>query len=267
MVDFHSHILYGVDDGSESREMSVKMIEQSIAEGVTHLALTPHHIEDGYNQAMGDRRDYLRKYKDLKKEFENRINLIPSVEIMFHKKIEEELKSGKLMGYGGTKTILVEFHLTDYPQASEGVFYQLKKEGYQVILAHPERNRALQDDVEILYHLYDLGVLFQVNAGSLKGQFGQNAKKFAEKLVEKNLIHAVGSDGHRLDYRNMEIKYAYDRIKALNKPLYHNIMGNAIPLIMGEKVEVLPYKPWIIEEKKGFLWFKTKKRNKDRFKK
>ncbi len=259
MVDFHSHILYGVDDGSESRDMSLEMIEQSISEGVTHLALTPHHIEGMFTKAMDHKEDYLRKFKDLNKVCEGRITLIPSLEIMFHEKILEELENGNLMGYGAKKTVLVEYNLLDYPQASEDVFYKMRKEGYQVILAHPERNRALQDDVEILYHLRDLGVMFQLNAGSLNGQFGSTAKHFAEKLVEKNLVHALGSDGHKPNHRNMKIRFAYNRIKELNPALYENITENAIHLIQGNEVEVLPYKPWITGTKKGIFKFLKKK--------
>ncbi len=255
MVDFHSHILYGVDDGSENREMSIEMIEQSIGEGVTHLALTPHHIEGIYTRAVDNKEEYLQKFNELGKIFEGRITLVPSLEIMFHENILEGLEEGTLMGYGGTKTVLIEYNLVDYPLASEAVFYNLKNAGYQVILAHPERNKALQEDVEILYHLRNLGVLFQLNAGSLKGQFGHTVKVFAEKLVENNLIHAVGSDGHKPHQRNMKIRYAYDRIKAINQPLYENITENAIMLIQGEDVKVLPSKPWIPVKKKGIFGF------------
>lgn len=253
MVDFHSHILYGVDDGSESKEMSMAMIKQSIIEGVTHLAMTPHHVVGGFTKAMDDKENYLLKFKELEKEFEGRIKLIPSLEIMFYDEILEDLEDHKIMGYNAKKTVLIEYSLVDYPIASEAVFYNLKKKGYQVILAHPERNSAIRDDVDILYHLHDLGVLFQLNAGSLKGHFGGAVKSFAERLIEVNLIHAVGSDGHKPDRRNMEIRYAYDRIFELNPPLYDCIMQNGKKLILGEEVQVLPPKPWIKNTKKSLL--------------
>lgn len=261
MVDLHSHVLYGVDDGSKTMEMSMEMIEQSIREGVTHLALTPHHIKDVVTTAMDNKEEYIRKFKQLEKIYQGRIQLIPSLEIMFYENMLEDLENGTLMGYGAKKTVLVEYNLLDFPLASEAVFYEMKKAGYQVILAHPERNHALQEDVEILYHLHDLGVLFQLNAGSLKGQFGSTVKNFALRLVEKNLIHAIGSDGHSPSQRNMKIKYAYDKIKELNPPLYENIMENAKNLIQGESVQVLAYKPWIIEKpRRGiFKYFKKKR--------
>lgn len=244
MVDFHSHILFGVDDGSENLEMSVKMIEQSIGEGVRVLAMTPHHIPGLYESAMTSKKEYEEKLDFLRRKFHERIEIVPSVEIMISEKIMEDLESGILFGYNGSKTLLMEFNLLDYPQYAEGLFYKLKKMGYQIILAHPERNKSLREDPEVLYHLHDLGVYFQLNAGSLLGQFGEKTDVFARKLIEKNLFHAIGSDGHKDKNRDMKIRHAYEAVKEINPELYENIMDNGPKLIKGEKVEVLPYKPW-----------------------
>jgi len=263
MVDLHSHVLFDVDDGSENLEMSIKMIEQSIREGVKILALTPHHIRDLYTEAMERKEEYEEKFAFLKKRFEGKIELVPSLEIMIDEKIISDLDKGYLMGYNRSKTVLVEFNLIDYPLYSENIFYNLKKNGYQVILAHPERNRALMEDPEKMYHLRDLGVLFQLNAGSLLGQFGEKTESFARELIRKNLIHGIGSDGHKDVRRDMRIRHAYDVVKELNEALYENIMENGEKLIHGEKVEVLPYKPWTDpvkvkkrkRKKKGLLAF------------
>ena len=245
MVDFHSHILYDVDDGSEDVEMSMRMVEQAIEEGVKILAMTPHHIEGMFEEAMEDRETYMEKFQFLSAKYEKDIEIIPSLEIMIHENLFENIVSGYLRGYGDSKTLLVELNLMDLPQYAEGVFYKLKNAGYQVILAHPERNKALRDDPEKLYHLHDLGVLFQLNAGSLLGQFGEKTETFAKNLITANLIHAIGSDGHKDVKRDMRIKHAYDAVKELNEPLYENIMDNGPKLIKGEAVTVLPYKPWV----------------------
>ncbi|MGB4589989.1 MAG: CpsB/CapC family capsule biosynthesis tyrosine phosphatase [Clostridiaceae bacterium] len=255
MVDFHSHILFDVDDGSRDFSMSVRMIEESIHEGVTMMAVTPHDIEGVYST---EKEEYQEKFDQLKETFKGRIELIPSMEIMINAHLREDLKSGRVFGYNYSKTILVEFNLIDYPSYAEGIFYKLKKEGYQVILAHPERYKVLREDPGILYHLIDLGVIFQLNAGSLIGHFGEKVTAFAEKLVTKNLIHMVGSDGHNDDKRNTKIKYAYDRINELNPELYANIMENSPRIIKGEKGEFLPYKDWekaSHKKKRGFFNF------------
>lgn len=244
MVDFHSHILFGVDDGSENLEMSVKMIEQSILEGVKILAMTPHHNPGLYESAMKNRTEYDEKFGFLKRKFEDRIEIVQSVEIMINEDIMENLERGMLFGYNGSKTLLIEYNLLDYPQYAEGLFYKLKKLGYQVILAHPERNKALREDPETLYHLHDLGIYFQLNAGSLLGQFGEKTETFARKLIEKNMYHAIGSDGHKDKNRDMRIRHAYDAVKEINPLLYENIMENGHKLIKGEEIGILPYKPW-----------------------
>ena len=244
MVDFHSHILFGVDDGSENLEMSIKMIEQSISEGVKILAMTPHHNPGLYESAMENRSEYVEKFDFLRRKFEDRIEIVPSVEIMISEGIMADLESGKLFGYNGSRTVLIEFNLLDYPQYAEGLFYKLKKNGYQVILAHPERNKALREDPEALYHLHDLGVYFQLNAGSLIGQFGEKTETFAKKLIERNMFHAIGSDGHKDKNRDMRIRHAYETVKELNPELYENIMENGPKLIKGEEIQPLPYRPW-----------------------
>jgi len=255
MVDFHSHILFDVDDGSKDFSMSVRMIEESIRDGVTMMAATPHYVEGVY---FTEKDEYQEKFDQLKKKFLGRIELIPSMELMINPQLIEELKEGKVFGYNYSKTILVEFNLIDYPSYAEGIFYKLKKEGYQVILAHPERYKVMRDDPGSLYHLIDLGVIFQLNAGSLIGQFGEKVTSFSEKLVKKNLIHLLGSDGHNDENRNTKIKYAYDRISELNPELYQNIMENAPKIIKGEKGEFLPYKDWVNvpnKKKRGFFNF------------
>lgn len=241
MVDFHSHILFGVDDGSTDFEMSVKMIETSISEGVTILAATPHHIPDEFETG---RAEYEEKFNRLKEKFQGKIELIPSVEIMINRNLLGDLKEGKIFGYGHSKTLLIEFNLLDFPTYAEGLFYKLKKEGYQVILAHPERNKALREDPEEIYHLIDLGVQCQMNAGSLAGHFGEKNKAFAEKLVLKNLIHAIGSDGHNDAKRSTRIKFAYDRVKEMNPELYAHIIKTSPKIIKGETCEPLAYKSW-----------------------
>lgn len=255
MVDFHSHILFDVDDGSKDFSMSVRMIEESIRDGVTMMAATPHYVEDVF---YTEKDEYQKKFGRLKEKFDGRIELIPSMELMINPHLIDDLKNGKVFGYNYSKTILVEFNLTDYPSYAEGIFYKLKKEGYQVILAHPERYKIFREDPGSLYHLIDLGVIFQMNAGSLIGQFGEKVTGFAEKLVSKNLIHLVGSDGHNDEKRNTKIKYAYDRIRELNPELYVNIMENSPKIIKGEKGEFLPYKDWekvAIKKKGGFFNF------------
>ena len=263
MVDLHSHVLFDVDDGSENMEMSIRMIEQSMKEGVKMLALTPHHIRDLYTDAMDRKDEYEEKLGFLREKFDGKIELVPALEIMIDEKIMSDLEDGYLTGYNRSKTVLVEFNLKDYPLYSENIFYNLKKKGYQVLLAHPERNRALMEDPEKMYHLHDLGVLFQLNAGSLLGQFGKKTETFARELILKNLIHGIGSDGHKDRGRDMRIRHAYETVKELNEALYENIMENGPRLIMGEKVEVLPYKPWTEpvrvkkkkKKKKGLLSF------------
>lgn len=247
MVDFHSHILYGVDDGSKNIDMSRMMINAAIEDGTTIIAATPHFIKDIYETPIDE---YKEKFETLKSEYKSKIEIIPSQEIMINKELEKDLKSGRVFGYNNTKTILVEFNLFYYPLYAERIFYNLIKDGYKIILAHPERNKALRDDPSLIYHLIDLGLYCQVNSGSLDGIFGESIQKFAEKLVRKNLIHVVGSDAHSNRTRNTKISNAYNIIQELNPELYNHIVLNSKKLIKGYTIDRLEYKSWDDKKKK-----------------
>lgn len=247
MVDFHSHILYGVDDGSKDIDMSRMMIDDAIKDGTRIIAATPHFIKGVYETPI---KEYKNKIEILKSEFENKIEIIPSQEIMINKDLGKDLKIGRAFGYNNTKTILVEFNLFYYPLYAEAIFYKLINEGYTIILAHPERNKALRDDPSLIYHLIDLGVYCQVNSGSLEGVFGEAIQKFSEKLITKNLIHAVGSDAHSNRTRNTKISKSYNIIQKLNPELYDYIILNSEKLIKGYSIDKIEYQSWEDKKKK-----------------
>jgi protein-tyrosine phosphatase len=253
VIDFHCHILPGVDDGSVNIEMTKEMIDNSLNQGVEYLCATPHFITEESEITL---EAYKEKLQFVKDNIEN-IEIIPGLEIYIDPELPKLYKENRIWGYNYNKYLLIELPMMEFPIYTEKIFYDLRLMGAIPVLAHPERNLRIMKNPELLINLIEQGNLAQLNAGSLTGQYGTDIKKSAEKLVSRNLIHIVGSDGHNNKRRNTNIKDGLEKIEAINPELFNWIKNNQKKILQGEDVEVLD----IIDDtkKKSFFSFFLKK--------
>ena len=253
MIDFHCHILPGVDDGSVNIEMTKEMIDNSLNQGVEYLCATLHFITEESEITL---EAYKEKLQFVKDNIEN-IEIIPGLEIYIDPELPKLYKENRIWGYNYNKYLLIELPMMEFPIYTEKIFYDLRLMGAIPVLAHPERNLRIMKNPELLINLIEQGNLAQLNAGSLTGQYGTDIKKSAEKLVSRNLIHIVGSDGHNNKRRNTNIKEGLEKIEAINPELFNWIKNNQKKILQGEDVEVLD----IIDDtkKKSFFSFFLKK--------
>lgn len=209
MVDIHSHILWGMDDGSVSREMSVDMLEMAVAGGTTDIVATPHADSDYQYQPdlIAERR------ADLQQEFGDRIRIHTGCD--FHLKydnIQEALVDPRKYSVNGKGWVLVEFSdMMIFPN-TEDIFGQMRGAGMGIIVTHPERNWLLRKDIDRLERWVENGAYLQVTAGSLLGVFGSNARKFSEALMGKGLVHFLASDAHDLDRRSTRLSEVREHV-------------------------------------------------------
>ncbi|WP_163194452.1 tyrosine-protein phosphatase [Clostridium thermarum] len=250
MIDFHSHIMPGVDDGSSDIDMTMDMLENSLSQGVEYICATPHFIVGEYELQW---EKYQEKLKLMQEKAEGKIEIIQGMEIYINPDLPRLYSEKKIWGINNKKYLLIELPMQQFPIYTEKIFYELRLLGAAPILAHPERNLSIMKKPELLIDLIEQGNLAQMNAGSLAGIYGTDIKKFAEKLVGMNLIHMLGSDAHNNTRRNTNIKQGYNRIKELNKDLYNWIIGHEKMILEGISVEL----PEIIlnKKKKGFFSF------------
>lgn len=194
MIDFHSHILPGIDDGSRNLEQSIAMVNEAKEAGFTKIILTSHYMENYYECNERDRRQLLKKVQ----ENVQGIELILGNEIYITNNIIELLQNGQASSINGTKYVLFEFPLiTTRPMNDKEVIYRLVENGYIPIIAHPERYPFIQENPDYLFELEEMGALFQANYGSIIGMYGLKAKKTLKILLKNNLISFFGSDVHR----------------------------------------------------------------------
>lgn len=194
MIDFHSHILPGIDDGSKNLEQSIAMVNEAKKVGFTKIISTSHYMENYYECNEKNRKELLEQVQ----KNVNGIELCLGNEIYITNNIIELLQNGQASSINGTKYVLFEFPLiTTRPMNDKEVIYRLVENGYIPIIAHPERYPFIQENPDYLYELEEMGALFQANYGSIIGMYGLKAKKTLKILLKNNLISFFGSDAHR----------------------------------------------------------------------
>jgi protein-tyrosine phosphatase len=195
MVDLHSHVLPGIDDGAQTPGESIVLIKKMMELGIKKIIATPHIMADYYKNTPGTINDALNILKaELKKE-NITINIEAAAEHYFDETFEERVNDNRLM-IMGDNYVLFEFSFISQPLNAIAVIQKLNDLGYKPILAHPERYPYL--DIEQLKRLHSWGVLFQLNTISLTGYYGNEAKKIAESLIDNQLVDFISSDMHHL---------------------------------------------------------------------
>lgn len=215
-MDIHTHILPGVDDGSESLEESLKMVELAYQEGIRILIATPHYGKwnPGYRKE-----DALKKYKQLRQQIELRhkdMKIFMGNEIYYAPGVIEDLREGRASTLGGTDYVLVEFSTQEDSQEIENGLRSLVTAGYRPVLAHVERYESLRD-LRKIEELEENGVYVQVNARSfLGGRFDKRAA-WVIKLFQSDFIHFIASDCHNCDFRGPIMEKAVEKLLSLGE--------------------------------------------------
>ena len=197
MIDIHSHILPGLDDGSGSLAESLAMARMAVDSGIRAMVATPH--------CMGDRaEEVLESWRLLKQALEENqipLRLYPGMEIYGTADTLRLLKAGKLLTLNNSRYPLVEFGFHGDGSKETALLRELCEAGYCPVVAHPERYVCVRYDPELLNRWYRMGCLMQVNRGSLLGRFGRHAQAMAVEMVERGFAAAVATDAHRFRSR------------------------------------------------------------------
>ena len=211
MIDIHSHILPGIDDGVKTEDEAVEFARMAAQDGVETIVATPHCKEGFY---FNDRPKILAEVEKLRSRLKAEgvsIRLEPGAEVHICPDLVERVKDGRaptLMDNG--RTLLLELSLTQYPVELENLVFELKLAGLEVIFAHPERIRFFQDDMSRYEAVVHQGASGQITTGSLLGTFGTDAADFSEELMVKGLVHVIASDAHNVRGRPPTMSDAVD---------------------------------------------------------
>ncbi len=195
-TDIHSHILPGLDDGSPDLDTSVLLIQGLMSAGVKKSIATPHIIGDIYrntDESINKALDLLRN--ELKKR-EIDFEVSAAAEYMLDAYFYDLLENKKKLLTLKNNLILTEFSYSNRPEHLEKMSFQIFTEGYQPILAHPERYGYFHGENDIYQRLKDLGFLLQVNLLSLTGYYGKDVAKAAMYIINNDLASFIATDLH-----------------------------------------------------------------------
>lgn len=196
MIDLHSHILPGLDDGARSLQDSREIALRSAAEGVTAIAATPH-VRADYPTRPSQMEFAVA---ELRRHFATErisVEVLHGAEIdisMIWEIAPDDLKRLSIAQSG--KYVLVEFPYRGWPQSLPAALSHLRRLGMTAMLAHPERNPEVQDRPDRLGAVVQDGALVQITTASLDGRLGQASSTAAEQLLELGLVHVLASDVH-----------------------------------------------------------------------
>ena len=197
MIDLHSHVLPGLDDGARDLAESLDICRAAAAEGITVLAGTPH-VRGDYRTTPEQMEEAFALVQAAAVDI---IRLVPGGEISTAELTQpvEWLRRFALAGNPGY--LLVETPYYAWPEDFAARIARLGDDGIRAVLAHPERNPAVQDNPKIVQEIVDAGALVQVTAASLDGRAGWESQVCALKLLDLRLVHLLASDAHAASVR------------------------------------------------------------------
>lgn len=233
MIDIHTHILPGIDDGSPDLDTSLKMARIAYQEGITQMIATPHFIS---MEKEDSKEIILAKVKKLNNMFMQHgidLKVYPGAEVFLTPDIPDRYVHGDIFTLADTgKYILIELPMMSFPGYTFDVIYKLNILNIRTIIAHPERNRVIARDTSRVSELIEAGALIQVNSLSFLGIFGKESKSTAQKLYEKGMINFIATDCHTAGGRSPKMAKLYDIIN--KKDLKKFTEANSMCIITGE---------------------------------
>lgn len=201
MIDLHSHILPRLCDGSQDLDTSLEMARIAVADGITHLACTPHITPDRYPNSTDT---IIPAMNALQAELDKRnipLQLIAGADVHMVHGIIEGLQNGRIPSLNGSRYFLLEpAHYIPVPRFLEQIEAMLDA-SYIPVITHPERLLWLEDHYRDFIEAVRMGAWLQVTAGAVAGHFGGDAQRLAQRLLEDGVVHILASDAHGVDYR------------------------------------------------------------------
>ena len=200
MIDIHSHILNNVDDGSDSLDNTLGILTKAEEAGFSDIILTPHYIENYYENTKSIIRDKIKELKQNLYKEDIVIELHQGNEVMLTENTSKLIENCTISTLVNSRYVLFELPFSNKMLNLESIICDLKELGCIPVLAHPERYTYIQENPASVIDLIKMGVLIQCNYGSFEGLYGKTVKRTAEILLENKLVHFLGTDTHKQGY-------------------------------------------------------------------
>lgn len=248
MIDFHSHIIPEIDDGSRSIEETMLLIKEAKEAGFSKIICTSHHMESIFEFDETSRKQFLEIIKKGAKELGVDLEFYLGSEIYVSYDMVQLLKEKKASTINGTQYILIELPMQEVIPNFKKSIKDLIDNNYIPIIAHPERYQYVKEDPNWLIEYIKMGVLFQANYASIIGGYGKKAQTTVRKLLKNNMIHFLGSDVHKAEtiYPKMPIILQELR-KILERDQLKKLTKTNASLVLENK-QIIPEAPTKIKK-------------------
>ena len=209
MIDLHCHLLPGIDDGPETLDEAIALAAHAVKSGITYAVVTPHvHVGRYENDLPSIRRDLAAFQSELDRR-NIPLQLGLGGEIRIGPEIIDMVAQARVPFLGerdGYRIMLLEFPHGHVPVGSDKFAAWMLKNRIRPLIAHPERNRQIMDDVNKLTPFVTMGCMLQLTAGSVEGRFGEHARERAMDLLARGWVSVLASDAHNLEHRPPELE-------------------------------------------------------------
>lgn len=238
MIDLHSHILPGVDDGVRDAAEALELARGAVSEGVHTMAATPHVRED-YPTSVERMEAGVQELRRILAAENVPLHIVCGGEIALERisTLGDDLERFTLAQTG--RYLLIEFPDYGWPLALDATIQRLRARGITAVLGHPERNSEVRAAPQLLAEAVEQGALVQVTAGAVEGRFGRSQQRAAQRLFELGLAHVLASDAHGPSMRSGGIAAAAAAVGDANLARYLTVLAPAA-IVAGEPVPAVP---------------------------
>jgi len=252
MIDIHSHIVFDVDDGSDSIEESIRIIRKAQERGIKGMFATPHFIEGSMTAEANEVKAKVDILKDRLKAENITMPIYTGHEIYLDFDSLTHLKNGKSLTLNNTRYVLVELPMQETLNNLDDILFEFTMRGFTPIIAHPERYVYVQKNLDVVRKWIELGVLTQINLSTLYGRYGEDVKKTAIKMLKRQMYHLVGTDVHSSQSSALSVAAPLGRMKEIvGENMYDEIVHNNPQKLIENRLinpfEIIPAKRPILD--------------------
>jgi protein-tyrosine phosphatase len=213
MIDIHTHILPGIDDGADTMEYSLQLARAAVENGIHTIIATPHHANGRYDNPAKEIKALVSKLNNELHMKNISLKVLCGQEVRLTQRLLEDWEKGDLLCLHDSSYMLIEFPSGSIPEETFDFFYELSLHKIKPIIAHPERNARIAHNPELLFQLIEAGALSQITSHSINGVFGSKVQQLAVQLCKRNLVHFVSTDAHHMVHRGFDLQQAYASIE------------------------------------------------------
>ncbi|GAA0182406.1 exopolysaccharide biosynthesis protein [Clostridium sediminicola] len=205
MLDIHSHILPGIDDGSKDIDTTLEMLRIAKSDGIDKIIATPHFYKFNYENSYSDVVELIKKVSERAKDKNIDIEILPGQEVYLDKFTLDLYNNGNIGTLNNSQYMLVELQPSKLEPHILDIIYELRVKGITPIIAHPERYVFVHNNLSSLNDFIREGCLFQINTGSIAGIYGKKLKRITKKLLDKNICDFIATDAHSIGVRKPQM--------------------------------------------------------------